>query len=110
MSSAQDPSKRPPAAGAAKRRALPQGRAASQAFEIDFPKRPKGASAISALFGVFRDAWSRGGDAVGDAYASGARVVLDRKEALEDLNAERRHKPAAATSTQSRSADLEPGS
>lgn len=106
MSSSEKPSKRPPAAGAAKRRALPQGR--SPAYEIDFPKRPKGTSTVSALFGALKQAWSRGGDAVGDAYASGARVVLDRKEALEDLNAERRHGLRAKTSTQTR-AKLESG-
>ncbi|GLK76722.1 hypothetical protein GCM10008171_19760 [Methylopila jiangsuensis] len=108
MTVTSEPSKRPPAPGAAKRRTLPQGR--SPAYEIDFPKRPRGASTLKALFGALREAWSRGGDAVGDAYASGARVVLDRKEALEDLNAERRHGSRAQASTQNRTAELTSGS
>lgn len=94
MSTVQKSSKQP-APGSAKRRALPQARSASAPYEIVFPKKPPASSAIKALFGFLRDAWGRGGDTVGDAYAAGARVVLDRKEALEDLNAERRHRPAA---------------
>ncbi|MFD1702537.1 hypothetical protein ACFSCV_05900 [Methylopila henanensis] len=108
MSSSHEASKRPAAPGAVKRRALPQGR--SPSYEIDFPRRPKGVSIIAALFGSLREAWSRGGEAVADAYASSARVVLDHKEALEDLAAERRHGPRPEASTKNRAAKLESGS
>ncbi len=79
---------RPP--NSSERRALPQARPADARYEIVFPRRPPAASLISGVFSALKGAFSRGGEAVGDAYAAGARVVLERKEALEDLNAERR--------------------
>ena len=81
----------------ANRRPLPQARSAAVGYEIVFPKRPAAAGAVSALFGLLRGVWERGGETAGDAYAAGARVVLDRKEALEDLNAERRHRARAGS-------------
>ncbi|WP_020180188.1 hypothetical protein [Methylopila sp. M107] len=73
------------------RRALPQARPSDARYEIAFPKRPPAVSVIAGIFGALKQAFGKSGEAVGDAYAASARVVLDRKEALEDLAAERRH-------------------
>ena len=75
----------------AERRHLPPVRPSQDRYEVVFPRKPPAVSALSALFGALRGVVARGGEAIGDAYAAGARVVLERKEALEDLNAERRH-------------------
>lgn len=74
------------------RRPLPQARRPDSRFEITFPKRPAAAATIGGVFSVLREAFSRGGSAVGDAYAAGARVALERVEAIEDANAERRQR------------------
>jgi hypothetical protein len=59
-------------------------------YQITFELRPSAKVALSSLFGVLKSYGERGGSALGDAYARVAGSILNEKERLEDLNAERR--------------------
>jgi hypothetical protein len=62
-------------------------------FEITFELRPPAKVALSSLFSVLKSYGERAGSALGDAYARVAGSILNEKERLEDLNAERRIRP-----------------
>lgn len=81
---------------AAPRRALPPARAANPQYEIVFRKTVSAGSLLRGLVDAARDGLSWGAGILGAAYAGGARVVLERFEAVEDAAAERRHRAHAA--------------
>jgi hypothetical protein len=59
-------------------------------YEITFERRLAAKVALSSLLGALKSFGERGGSALGDAYARVAGSILNEKERLEDLNAERR--------------------
>ncbi|GLK69012.1 hypothetical protein GCM10008179_26500 [Hansschlegelia plantiphila] len=65
-------------------------------YEIVFRRRPVAASAAAGLIAALRRGLNWAGELASDAYAAGARSILEKKEAAEDLAAERRHRRAAA--------------
>lgn len=72
------------------RRALPAARSANKQYEIVFQRRSAGPSLVAGFFSALREGFGWAADRAYDAYAAGARGVIDRKEALEDRVAERR--------------------
>ncbi len=82
---------------AASRRALPPARLANPQYEIVFRRRSSPGSVFASLLAALRGGVSWGTDALGAAYARGARLAFERIEAVEDAAAERRfHAHAAA--------------
>ncbi|MFC7054257.1 hypothetical protein ACFQI3_16310 [Hansschlegelia quercus] len=86
---------RPPAA----RRPLPPARLSNPNFEIVHKRLPETQFLFRDLFAAVSGGLSWSAELLGAAYAGAARSALERKEALQDLNAERRaaSRPAART-------------
>jgi hypothetical protein len=66
------------------------GQASDPRYEIVFEARSSARDTLSGLVATLKSLGERGGAAIGDAYALAAGSFLNRKEWLEDLNAERR--------------------
>lgn len=85
-----------PSRKAAARRPLPPARISNPNFEIVYKKTPDTRFLFRDFFAAVSGGLSWGGEILGAAYAAAARTAIERKEALEDLNAERRSAALAA--------------
>ena len=79
-----------PSRPTAARRPLPPARLSNPNFEIIHKRRPETRFLFRDLFAAVNGGLSWSAELLGAAYAGAARSALERKEALQDLNAERR--------------------
>ncbi|MFD1331465.1 hypothetical protein ACFQ4O_05575 [Methylopila musalis] len=79
------------------RRSRPPARLVNPRYEIDFRRRPSPSSLARGLASLVQGGLGRAGEVFGDAYAAAARVLLERKELVEDRRAERRDASRAPT-------------
>ncbi len=84
-----------PTKKAAARRPVPPSRGLNPQYEIVFKRAPVPGSVIRDVFDAVGSGLSWGAKVLGTAYAAGARAALERIEAIEDVNAERRFRQRA---------------